>query len=136
MSNFEITKTNFDFLESRLKFPPVDRVAFIVSRCHDKKVLDLGCIQHSSEWATKDPNWLHKKLYDVASDVLGIDYLKPDVEKLKKLGYNIVYGDVTKPLQLGETFDVIIAGNLIEHLANFEGFFNNLRNWLSPGGRF
>lgn len=125
---------NFNFLESRLKFPAVDRVGFFVDRCRGKKVLDLGCVQHSVKWATTSPNWLHKKLYDVASYVLGIDYLKPDVDKLRKLGYNIINGDVTKPLHLAEKFDVIISGNLIEHLANFEGFFNNLRDWLSSGG--
>jgi len=125
---------NFEFLESRLKFPAVDRVAFVLSRCCGKKVLDLGCVQHSSEWAIRSPNWLHKKLYHVASYVLGIDYLKHDVEKLKRLGFNIIFGDVTKPLHLDEKFDVIIAGNLIEHLANFEGFFNNLKSWISHGG--
>lgn len=134
-SNTVKIMTNFKFIETRLKFPPIDRVAFLLSRCSGKKVLDLGCIQHSSEWATKkNSNWLHKKLYDVAHYVLGIDYLEPDVIELRRLGFNIIHGDVTKPLHLVEKFDVIIAGNLIEHLDNFEGFFNNLKNWLSFGG--
>jgi len=125
--------TNFEFLKARIK-TPVSRTEFILSRCRGKKVLDLGCVQHSFEMATKNPNWLHKKLYNVAQYVLGIDYLKQDIKKLKELGFNIIYGDVTNPIHLDEKFDIIIAGNLIEHLANFEGFFSNLKTWLSPSG--
>lgn len=126
--------TNFDFLEYRLKFPPVDKINFIVSRCRGKRVLDLGCVQHSFKWATNDQNWLHKKISNVASYILGIDYLKSDIKELKKLGFNIICADVTKPLYLKRKYDVIVAGDLIEHLVNFEGFFNNLKNFLSTDG--
>jgi len=124
---------NFGFLKTRLK-APVNRTEFILSKCQGKKVLDLGCVQHSFEMATKNPNWLHKKLYNVAQYVLGIDYLKEDVKKLKELGFNIICGDVAEPIPLDEKFDIIIAGNIIEHLLNFKGFFDNLKSWLSPGG--
>ncbi|HOE18438.1 MAG TPA: methyltransferase domain-containing protein [Syntrophorhabdaceae bacterium] len=126
--------TNDEFLRSRIKQPPVERAAFFSSRCRGKKVLDLGCIQHTSRWAVNDPNWLHKKLYESAGYVLGIDSLEADAVELKRLGFNIIYGDVTKPLHLSEKFDVIIAGNLIEHLSNFEGFFRNVHDWLAPDG--
>jgi SAM-dependent methyltransferase len=126
--------TNYEFLKSCIKHPPVERIAFLSSRCHGKKVLDLGCIQHTSKWAINDPNWLHKRLHDNAEYLLGIDCLEADVIELNRLGFNIFNGDVTKPLPLSEKFDVIIAGNLIEHLSNFEGFFLNLHNWLAPGG--
>jgi 2-polyprenyl-3-methyl-5-hydroxy-6-metoxy-1,4-benzoquinol methylase len=126
--------TNYEFLKSHIKNPPVERIAFLISRCRGKKVLDLGCIQHTSKWAVNNPDWLHKKLYDNAQYILGIDYLEADVIELNRLGFNIIYGDVTKPLHLNQKFDVIIAGNLIEHLSNFDGFFLNLDNWLAPDG--
>jgi SAM-dependent methyltransferase len=126
--------TNYEFLKSHIKNPPVERISFLTSRCRGKKVLDIGCIQHTSKWAIDSPNWLHKKLYDNSEYVLGIDYLEADVIELNRLGFNIVCGDVTKPLHLNEKFDVIIAGNLIEHLSNFEGFFLNLNDWLAPDG--
>ncbi|GAB6272763.1 MAG: hypothetical protein STSR0003_26140 [Smithella sp.] len=126
--------TNFDFLSSCINQPPVDRNAFFLSRCCGKKVLDLGCVQHTSKWALNNPNWLHKKIYDHAEYVLGIDWLEDDVLELNRLGFNIISGDVTKPLELNEKFDVIIAGNLIEHLSNFDGFFLNLDNWLVQNG--
>ncbi len=91
--------------------------------------MDLGCVRHDASFAN-NPNWLHNKIRNVAQNVVGIGFLARDVEKLRNLGYNIIYGDVTKPLNLSEQFDVIVAGDLIEHLSNFEGFFMNCTTFL------
>ena len=117
-----------------LASPPVDKIMFIQDACRGKEVLDLGCIRHNAEFATKDPRWIHQKIRDAAKTVIGIDYLDEEVEKLKKLGYDIRFGDVTKPLPLTVQFDVIVAGDLIEHLTNFEGFFKNCSRLLKRGG--
>lgn len=114
--------------------PPVDKITFIQDVCRGKEVLDLGCIRHNAEFATKDPRWIHQKIRDVAITVVGIDYLEEEVNKLKKMGYDVRFGDVTKPLSLNDQFDVIVAGDLIEHLTNFEGFFENCARLLKKGG--
>jgi len=113
---------------------PTYKIEFIQERCKGKVVLDFGCIRHNSNFALKDPNWLHKKIISVAKKVIGVDYLQDDVKKLKEKGYDIRYGDVTKPLQFDEKFDVIVAGDLIEHLTNFDGFFHNILRFLSDNG--
>jgi 2-polyprenyl-3-methyl-5-hydroxy-6-metoxy-1,4-benzoquinol methylase len=51
----------------------------------------------------------------VSKKVVGVDIQKEDVERLRKLGYEVVWGDVTT-INLGKKFDVIVAGELIEHL--------------------
>lgn len=112
----------------------VNKVEYIQTLCRDKTVLDLGCIRHSAGFAISDPNWLHKKIKDVAKKVIGIDYLTEEVKKIRGLGYDIRYGDVTKPLPLEETFDVIVAADLIEHLTNFKGFFKNCLRFLNEEG--
>ena len=117
-----------------LASPPVDKILFIQEACRDKDVLDLGCIRHNAEFATKDPYWIHQKIKDVAKTVIGIDYLDKEVEKLKNLGYDIRFGDVTKPLPLTVQFDVIVAGDLIANLTNFEDFFKNCSQLLKNGG--
>ena len=107
---------------------------FLQQRCHDKVVLDLGCIRHSAEFALKDPRWLHMLIKSVSRKVVGVDYLPAEIEKLSENGFEIVYGDVTKPLNISDKFDVIVAGDLIEHLTNFEGFFENCSRLLTPEG--
>lgn len=94
----------------------------------------MGCIRHSADFALKDKNWLHNKIKYVAKKVVGVDYLPSEIEKLKAYGYDIVFGDVNKLLNIDENFDVIVAGDLIEHLTNFEGFFGNCNKLLSPHG--
>jgi len=123
------------FLAEKIKHSgTVNKEAFLQQRCRNKRVLDLGCIRHDADSALKDPNWIHKKIREVASEVVGIDYLPDEIRKLKLSGYDIVFGDVTKPLDLPGKFDVIVAGDLIEHLTNFDGFFDNCKRFLKPGG--
>lgn len=112
----------------------VSKNKYILKLCEDKTVLDLGCIRHSAEFALRDPNWLHKGMLEVAKSVLGIDYLEDEILKLKLQGYNIVYGDVTKKLPIESEFDVIVAGDLIEHLTNFDGFLENVYRLLKSDG--
>ena len=115
--------------------PVVEKERFIEDACRDKVVLDLGCVRHSAEFATSDPNWLHGRIFLVAARTVGVDYLAEEVEKLKNTKYHIVWGDVTRPLPIDEQFDVIVAGDLIEHVTNFEGFFENCRRLLRKDGR-
>jgi 2-polyprenyl-3-methyl-5-hydroxy-6-metoxy-1,4-benzoquinol methylase len=109
------------------------RKDILMEYCAGKRVLDIGCVQHDVIHSSSE-EWLHRSLVDMASYVLGVDYLPDAVHELKKHGYNVVLGDVNKPLPIDETFDVIVIGNLIEHLSNFEGLFKNINQLLSPGG--
>jgi 2-polyprenyl-3-methyl-5-hydroxy-6-metoxy-1,4-benzoquinol methylase len=112
----------------------INKELFIQEKCRGKNVLDLGCIRHNADFALKDLNWLHMKIKSVANKIIGIDYLPVEIEKLQNYGYDIVFGDVTKPLDINEKFDVIVAGDIIEHLTNFEGFFENCSRLLNPEG--
>lgn len=113
---------------------PVSKLEFIKAKTTGKRVLDLGCVRHNASFALSDPNWLHAQIKEVAEYVLGVDYLAADVEILRKHGYDVLCADVTLPLQISEQFDVIVAGDLIEHLANFDGFIRNLQGLLKPDG--
>jgi len=94
----------------------------------------LGCIRHSADFSLRDPNWLHKKIKHVAQKTVGLDYLSAEIDIVKNAGYDIIWGDITKPINLEETFDVIVAGDLLEHLTNFEGFFDNCSRLLKKEG--
>ncbi len=124
----------FELADMIKKSKPVNRESFICDRCRGKVVLDLGCIRHTAEFALKDENWLHKRIKAVAKKVVGLDYLPGEIAKLNSHGYDLVFGDVTKPLDIAEEFDVIVAGDLLEHLVNFEGFFSNCERLLKPEG--
>lgn len=95
----------------------------IVELCSKKTVLHLGFIEHSDVYEKKiqENNWLHNKIHNVASRLVGIDYLEKEIEILrKKFNYECYYGNVMElnKLKLNEKFDIIICGELIEHIEN------------------
>ena len=112
---------------------PVSRIEITKRYCRAKSVLDVGCVNHNME-NVGAANWLHKSLVEVASSVLGVDYLELEIRELAERGYRVVAADVTKPLDIQERFDVIVIGHLIEHLSNFEGLMQNIRQLLKPNG--
>jgi len=112
---------------------PMSRVEIIREFCRDKVVLDLGCVNHNIENASSE-QWLHKTVVEVSREVLGVDFLVDEVEMLRQRGFQVMPGDVTQPLAVDRKFDVIVVGNLIEHLSSFDGLMSNLRRLLAPDG--
>lgn len=95
----------------------------IISFCINKRVLHLGFVQHANLRRDKINNddWLHDKVLKVAKSTVGIDYLKSEVDIIKdELSIECYYGDVTdlNNMNYQSKFDVVICGELIEHLSN------------------
>lgn len=97
-----------------------------------KKVLDLGSVDHLAD-NYKSPVWLFKALAANAKSLVGLDYYKDGVKVLSDLGFNIVYGDAQN-FSFDEKFEVITAGDLIEHIPNLHGFLSCSYEALEEGG--
>jgi SAM-dependent methyltransferase len=78
--------------------------------------------------------WLHEQVRRAARSVLGLDQLAEDVARMNALGYDMVAADA-ESFELGRTFDVVLAADLIEHLANPGLFLARTRQHLRPAGR-
>lgn len=134
---------NSDFLLGRTmpatadKDEPSDfsdsKIAFFAKHCEGKSVLDLGCVEHNPE-NYRSRYWVHKALRIVSQDVLGLDLYEEGVVYLNEMGFNVVVGNA-EAFALGRTFDVICAGDLVEHLANPGGMFESARSHLVAGGK-
>jgi 2-polyprenyl-3-methyl-5-hydroxy-6-metoxy-1,4-benzoquinol methylase len=92
-------------------------------------VLDLGCASRYGR-----PDWLHGLLAADVKDLVGIDINGDTVAKLKEDGYDVREADA-RDFDLHQTFDVVFAGELIEHLDDVRGFLTSVRHHLSPTGR-
>ncbi len=53
----------------------------------------------------------------------------------QKLGYDIRFADATGDADFQEKFDLIHAGDVIEHITNAGGFLQFVKRHLKPGGR-
>jgi SAM-dependent methyltransferase len=99
----------------------------------DKEVLDIGCIEHSLERKHKERIWVHDFLKENAKHVTGIDILENDILALRKQGYD-VYTQNAESFNFDRKFDVIFAGELIEHLSNSGLFLDKCKKHLKKNG--
>jgi hypothetical protein len=112
---------------------PVDRVAYIASACAGLRVLDLGAMDETA-WAAKRGRgtWLHEEIGRQALQVDGIDNsAKIPSEGLRTApNATIRRGDISDlnglVNELEENPDVVVAGELIEHLENPLEFLKRL----------
>jgi len=112
-----------------------DRWEFIEKYVRNKTVLDVGCAEliATTKNSTKKERWPFEKIKKIAKDIVGLDINKEQVEMLQKSGHNVVLGNAEK-VNLRQTFDVILAGELIEHLSNPGLFLENMKRHLNKEG--
>lgn len=99
-----------------------------------KKVLDIGCVEHSIDQIDKERNWVHQFLSIHAEQVTGIDILENEINYLQNLGYNVTCQNA-ETFHFDELFDVIFAGELIEHLSNPGLFLDRCAKHLDINSR-
>jgi len=119
-------------LQKIIKKRVLHRNAFLITKIKNKEILDIGCIGHKLENFNSE-NSLHNFLKNNSKKVLGMDYMRKEVNILKSKGHNIVYGNA-ESFKLKSKFDVIIAGELIEHLNNPGEFLLSAKNSLTKNG--
>jgi hypothetical protein len=112
----------------------VQRVEFIKKICAAKKVLHLGCTNYPyTKDSIQNKMLLHFDLEKTAKELYGFDFDKEGLDILSEAGgENLYQADLEKldDVQLSETFDVIIAGEIIEHLANPGLFLKGIKRFM------
>lgn len=118
----------------RVRIPrPVERLDFIAAQASGRSVFDLGALDETAMEAKRGAdNWLHARLCASASKVIGIDNSKrlPPTGMDTPGGGRIIHADIFDLTPVIEEYgrpDVIVAGELIEHLSNTEAFLHSLR---------
>lgn len=115
----------------------VQRVDFIKATCRGRSVLHLGCTNWPyTREAVESGMLLHNELCKDATEVYGFDYDQEGIDTLSELGVsNLFRADLEKldevPLQ--RTFEVIVAGEMIEHLSNPGLFLKGIQRFMSSG---
>lgn len=112
---------------------PVNRIAYVVDACKGRRVLDLGAMDETA-FASKRGRgtWLHEAIAAVATRVIGIDNSPEVPEEGLQTGPNaeIRRGDVMAMDRwlADDSFepDVVVAGELIEHMPDPGAFLRSL----------
>jgi 2-polyprenyl-3-methyl-5-hydroxy-6-metoxy-1,4-benzoquinol methylase len=111
----------------------------IIDRCSGRKVLHLGCVGNNdsdtSHKVNASPSTLHLKLSAI-SNVTGVDISADAIEEYRRLDicHNIHAGDVEKLSEVGlpNDFEVVVIGDLIEHLSNPGNMLDGVRELCNP----
>ena len=117
------------------KFELVQRVDFIKKACKGKKVLHLGCTNYPyTKQAIESEMLLHFELEKVSRELYGFDFDQAGLDILKEANVtNLYQADLEKlgDVALDEKFDVIIAGEMIEHLSNPGLFLQGIKRFMN-----
>lgn len=113
----------------------VEKEAEILELARGLKVLHLGCVGHtdaSTEGKIKyAKQTLHARLTEEAGHVIGIDLDTAAVEGLLEAGIfdNVRVGDACRldPADLGTDWDLVVVGDLIEHVSNPGQLLDSIR---------
>jgi len=103
----------------------------ILRFCMGKSVMDVGCVGQDKFF--QSPDWLHKKIKAVASKTLGVDVNMAWKADFEANGYALI--SVNELNTLTEKFDLVVMGDVIEHVSDVASFLNTYSSFLKPGGR-
>lgn len=115
------------------------RHPFIVDRCRGKAVLHVGCVDSGLlEERFARGELLHQKLERVARRLVGTDIDAEGVRFMLSKGMQNVHAiDISDPAVAlpfaGETFEVIVLSEVIEHLLNPGLMLERLKLMMQPG---
>ncbi|NOZ81594.1 MAG: class I SAM-dependent methyltransferase [Candidatus Micrarchaeota archaeon] len=89
------------------------------------KILDVGC----------GTGEVSKLFIDLGNEVYGTDAVTSALREAKKRGVKVKRCDVEKGLQYPEnSFDVVFAGQILEHIYDTENFLKECKRVLKKGG--
>jgi 2-polyprenyl-3-methyl-5-hydroxy-6-metoxy-1,4-benzoquinol methylase len=105
-----------------------DRFARVRRYLEHRSVLDIGAGSGIDR-----PDWMHALVASVAAEAVGIELDESLANRAAGKGFDVVAADA-QTVDLGRTFQVVWAGELIEHLSCAGGFLDAARRHLEPDG--
>jgi SAM-dependent methyltransferase len=116
-----------------------DRVQLLRNLTRGKRTIDLGFIDHGRMSAKRATGtWLHAELAEVARELVGIDLDPEGVARANELGYEAFCADCQDRDSLQrlnlEPAEVVVAGELIEHLDRPGSFLAAVGTLVAPRG--
>ena len=137
-----MSDTDFSQLEMVHRLPPaslVDRFDYLCELTRGRRVVHVGFVDAGCQMLNEQSGaWLHEHLAATASELVGIDLDSAGVDDARARGYEaytVDCRDVDAVRARGiAPADVVVAGEVIEHLDDPGGFLDGVHALVAPGG--
>jgi len=118
---------------------PYDREQMLLEFARGKRVVHVGFVdEHRLETKVGRGTWLHARLAESASSLVGLDVEEEGVRWAVEHGFEAYAVDAQSPKAVAalglEPADVVIAGEVVEHLDAPGPFLRSLQQLARPGG--
>jgi SAM-dependent methyltransferase len=136
----EIQFTQGTMVHKLPKAPLVDRIEHLTALARGRRVIHVGFVDTGCQSMQANAGaWLHGHLNDVASSLVGIDVNEAGVAEAVEAGYEAYAADCRDPEALEALgiapAQLVIAGEVIEHLDDPGAFLAGLHALVAPGGQ-
>lgn len=120
--------------------PPVNRREMLLALSRGRRVIHLGFTdEHQTEAKIRDGRWLHAALAEVSTQLVGLDLDVSGVEQARSQGYDAYVVDVQDHVAVAALSlapaDLVIAGEIIEHVESPGLFLRAIKPLLKADGR-
>lgn len=125
--------------ESRVRMPLVRRLDYLLALCADsQRVAHVGCADSPFTAERLDTGRLLHDRLAAATQVDGFDVDEDAIARLtrQRPGARFVVADIASavPEECEGRYDLVIAGEVLEHVPNIGAFLAGCRGLLGPGG--
>jgi len=117
----------------------VEREAFLVEAARGRRVTHVGFGETGSRAGSqREGHWIHGRLRLVASHLVGVDIDAESVAQAEAQGYEVYLADCRDPADIARqaipAAEVVVVGEVIEHIDNVGPFLDGLHGLISPTG--
>jgi SAM-dependent methyltransferase len=135
----ETHETGFTFRHRLPRERPVDRHAALLEAARGKRVIHVGFVDELVEQKVEGHVWLHARLGEAADELVGLDFSERGVKWAQQEGWEAYHVDCqseedVRALGLAPA-DVVVAGEILEHLDAPGPFLRAMRLLAKPDGQ-
>jgi len=117
----------------------VDRVPYLVAAARGRSVVHVGFVDAGCELQQQQAGaWLHEHLAGAAASLVGLDLDEEGVAAARAAGYEAYAVDASDGVAVSDLgvqpAELVVAGEVIEHLGDPGGFLEGLHPLVAPDG--
>lgn len=132
-TNRDATKQMDAFFRSITRIHAKSRMDMVLDFCRDQDVLDIGAGEHDISFYSEE-SWEHGRIKRVAKRAVAAEINPELCAHYNAMGFDFRCADATSDVDLGERFDRVFMGDVIEHVNDPVALLNFAKRHLKPGG--